>query len=241
MPTIGVILAAGKGTRMASPKPKVLHEAAGKTLLDWVVDIARGSGCDRVIVVVGHGASEIREQMAGADVEFAVQSRQLGTGHALQQVEPLIEGEARILILSGDVPALRSRTARRLLTAAENSWGAMAVATLDEPGSLGRAIRGDSAELVRCVEVADACPEELEVKTVNAGIYVLPAPSVFARLGRLEPTNKQREIYLPDVLNLAVTEGERVACIEVEDHREAWGVNDRSELARIEEVLLHRL
>ncbi len=241
MPRIAVILAAGKGTRMASEKPKVLHEAAGKTLLGWVLELARSSDCDRVIVVVGHGADEIRERMAGADLEFAVQSEQLGTGHALLQVESLIEGEAQILVLSGDVPALRSATAQRLLTAAEDSWGAMVVATLEEPGSLGRVIRGESGELVRCVEAADACAEELTIKTVNAGFYVLPAPSIFALLGRIEPANKQAEIYLPDALNTAAAEGERVACVEVEDPREAWGVNNRSELARIEEVLRQQL
>lgn len=232
-----MILAAGRGTRMASPKPKVLHDAAGKTLLEWVLETARGAGCERVIVVVGYGASEIRERMAGANLEFALQSEQLGTGHALAQVEPLIEGAAQLLVLSGDAPLLRAQTARRLLAAAELSWGAMAVATLAEPGSLGRVIRGDCSELVRCVEVADASSDELMVKTVNAGFYVLPAPSVFARLGRVGSANKQGEVYLPDALNLAVMEDERVACVEVEDPREAWGVNDRGELARVEEVL----
>lgn len=236
-----MILAAGKGTRMASPKPKVLHDAAGKTLLEWVLETALGADCERVIVVVGHGAREIRERMAGADLEFAVQSEQLGSGHALAQVEPLIEGEAQLLVLSGDAPLLRAQTARRLLAAAELSWGAMVVATLDEPGSLGRVIRGESSELVRCVEVADASSEELKVKTVNAGFYVLPAPSAFARLSRVGRANRQGEVYLPDALNMAATEGERVVCVEVDDPREAWGVNDRDELARVEEVLRRRL
>ena len=239
-PRLAVILAAGRGKRMRSSLPKVLQEAAGANLLEWVVGIARRSGCARIIVVVGHRADLIRRTMADATLEWAVQERQLGTGHALAQVERQVDGESLILVLSGDAPLLRAATARRLLEAAESAWGAMVVAAVDEPGSLGRVRMNQNCDLVRCVEAVDAGAEDLRLTTVNAGFYALPAPSVFDFLRRVRPDNAQAEIYLPAALNEAVGKGQRVACIGVEEPEEAWGVNDRAELDRVAAVLQRR-
>lgn len=238
---VAVVLAAGRGTRLGSAKPKVLLEVAGRSLLEWVLEIGRDCGCERTIVVVGHGAREIRDRFNDEDVEWALQAEQLGTGHALAQVSALVERDSLLLVLSGDAPLFRPQTARRLIEAADSSWGAMAVARLEEPGSLGRVEVGDEGELIRCVEAVDATSTELAVQTVNTGFYALPAPSIFEYLEGLRPENAQGEIYLPDALNAAVQKGERVACFEVEDKCEAWGVNDREELERVAEALRSRL
>src|SRR4051794_13467453 len=167
-PRVAVILAAGKGTRMKSALPKVLHRAAGRPLLQWVIDAARAAGCARILVVVGYGAERVREEIAGDDLVWVLQAEQRGTGHALAQAEPELtaltapDSEALVLVLSGDVPLVTADTLEALAAAAAAGWGAMAVADLDEPGSLGRVISqgADGAWLERIVEAADAVPEE---------------------------------------------------------------------------------
>ena len=240
-PVLAVILAAGKGKRMGSPLPKVLHPAAGKPLLAWVIAAAREVPCDRVVVIVGHGADEVCRAFAGErDLEWVLQREQRGTGHALAQVESIVGDAARLLVLSGDVPLFRATTARRLLEAAEGAWGSMAVADLESPGSLGRVVVGDDGRLVRMVESADATPDELALSTVNAGLYALPAPEVFGYLRRVRPNNAQNEIYLTEALNLAAAGGESVRCVTLADPSEAWGVNTPQDLALVESRLRER-
>jgi bifunctional UDP-N-acetylglucosamine pyrophosphorylase/glucosamine-1-phosphate N-acetyltransferase len=238
-PPIAVVLAAGKGTRMRSPLPKVLHRAAGQPLLAWVIAAARAVPCQRILVVIGHGADDVRRSFAhDGDVEWVLQSEQRGTGHALAQVETT----ARLLVLSGDVPLLRPETARLLLdeTSCPESWGALAVAELDEAGSLGRVIVRDDGSLERLVEARDATPAELSRRTVNAGLYALPAPAIFGYLRSVRPDNAQHEIYLTDALNLAAADGRLLRCVRLADPSESWGVNTPAELAQVEERLLAR-
>ena len=225
---------------MGSSVPKVLHRAAGRPLLDWVLDLAVAAGCDRSIVVIGHGGDEVRRCVQRPGVEFVVQREQLGTGHALAQVEPLVKERAMLLVLSGDAPLLREQTVATLLREGSAAWGAMVVASLPDPGSLGRVRTGDKGRLVAWVEAADATQEDLAVQTVNAGFYALRAPEIFERLRELQPDNVQGEIYLPDALNAAARDGERVACVPVDDPQEAWGVNDLSELERVSRALQAR-
>ncbi|HVR28290.1 MAG TPA: NTP transferase domain-containing protein [Thermoanaerobaculia bacterium] len=241
LPTIAVVLAAGKGTRMRSPLPKVLHRAAGRSLLDWVIAAARAVPCDRIVVVYGHGASAVRQSFAGArDLEWAIQAEQHGTGHALAQAESAIRGAARLLVLSGDVPLLRPPTLRRLLEEASRAWGALAVAELADPGELGRVVAGDGGGLERIIEARDAAPDQLRHRTVNAGLYALPAPAVFGYLRRVRPDNTQHEIYLPDALNLAAADGLDLRCVPLEDPSEAWGVNTPEHLEQVDAVLRAR-
>lgn len=239
-PIVAVILAAGKGTRMRSALPKVLHPAAGRPLLDWVIAAAREVPCDRVLVIVGHGADEVRARFPAPDLEWVPQREQRGTGHALAQAEGLLEGAARLLVLSGDVPLLRPATARRLLDAAASGWGSMAVAELESPGALGRVLTRPNGDLERLVEAADATPDECLVRTVNAGLYALPAPDVFGYLRRVRPDNAQRELYLPDALNLAAADGLEVRCIRLDDPSEALGVNTPDDLALVDARLRAR-
>ncbi len=238
---VAVVLAAGKGTRMRSQLPKVLHPVAGKPLIEWVLQAARDSGCQRIAVVVGHAADEVQAAIPDADdLLWVRQEEQLGTGHALAQVEPHLDTDARLLVLSGDVPLVSSSTLGRLAAAAASGWGAMAVAELPEPGSLGRVLARPGGGLDRIVEAADASPEELAVKLVNAGIYALPAPAIFARLRALETDNAKGEYYLTDALGAAAADGREVALVALDEPSEALGVNDRRDLARVHATLLRR-
>lgn len=250
---VAVVLAAGKGTRMRSDRPKVLHEAAGRPLLAWVLDAARSAGCRRLAVVVGHQAERVQGVFAGAgDVEWVLQEHQLGTGHALAQVEAHLESlvgsgpgaipeDALMLVLNGDVPLVAPPTLRRLVEAARSHWGALAVAELDDPGRLGRVVpRRDAPDrLERIVEAADASDEELAIRTVNAGLYALPT-EIFGYLARLDPDNVQGEVYLTDALVAAAGDGRAVHLLHLDDPAEAFGVNTRDELARVDEVLRSR-
>ncbi len=237
---VAVVLAAGQGQRMRSARPKVLHEAAGRPLLEWVVEAARGAGCAPILVVVGHGASEVRERLGGRDLTWVLQAEQRGTGHALAQAEAHLPEPATVLVLSGDAPLVRPATLESLLTAAATGWGAMAVAELSEPGSLGRVLARSDGTLERIVEVADARPEELVIRRVNAGLYALPAPQIFADLDRLRPDNAKGEIYLTDALTAAAARGEAVRLVTLEDPSEALGVNTRQDLARVQRRFIER-
>jgi bifunctional UDP-N-acetylglucosamine pyrophosphorylase/glucosamine-1-phosphate N-acetyltransferase len=236
-----IVLAAGRGTRMRSALPKVLHRAAGRPLLGWVLDAARSAGCDEMVVVVGHGAEEVKRRFPEADLRWVVQEEQCGTGDAVTRTREMLSGySGPVLVLSGDVPLVRPQTLRRLLErAADDSW-ALAVSSLDDPGSLGRVIRDTAGRLVRIVEAADASPEELGVDLVNAGHYALPVPALFAYLERLEPDGRKGELYLTHAIVAAARQGESVHCLELEDPAEALGVNDRQDLARVYTELIAR-
>lgn len=239
-PRIAVILAAGKGTRMRSSLPKVLHCAAGRPLLAWVVDAARAAGCERILVVIGHGAERVREEIRGDDIVWVLQEEQLGTGHALARTEEHARGDAALLVLSGDVPLVTPATLDRLAAAAAEGWGSLAVCELPDPGSLGRVITGPDGALQRIVEAKDARSEELAVRLINAGIYALPAPAIYDYLRRLRNDNAQREYYLPVAITDAAAAGRPVRLVRLDDPAEAFGVNDRAELAQVHRMLIDR-
>jgi bifunctional UDP-N-acetylglucosamine pyrophosphorylase/glucosamine-1-phosphate N-acetyltransferase len=237
---IGVVLAAGRGTRMRSSLPKVLHPVAGRPMLLWVLDALSRAGCDRSVVIVGHGGETVREACEGYEVDWVEQREQLGTGHALAQAESSVPAEALMLVVSGDVPMVSAETLASLAEVSGEGWGAMAVARLEEPRSLGRVLTRKGNELERIVEASDASPEELAVKLVNAGLYALPARETFARLAQVGRDNAKGEIYLTDALGLAATAGEQIGLVELADAAEAWGINDRVELARVHCEILSR-
>jgi bifunctional UDP-N-acetylglucosamine pyrophosphorylase/glucosamine-1-phosphate N-acetyltransferase len=224
---------------MRSDRPKVLHWAAGRPIVAWVLDAVAAAGCERKVVIVGHGAGEVEAALGGSDLEFVLQAEQRGTGHALAQVREVVgERSTMLLVVSGDTPLVRATTLERLLTAARRGWGAVAVAEPEAAGRLGRVVRDERGLFERCVEAVDASPDELALRTVNAGAYALPAPEIFAYLDRIRPHNAQGELYLPDALNLAAAEGREVHCVQVEDLSEAQGVNTPEELLAAEALLL---
>jgi bifunctional UDP-N-acetylglucosamine pyrophosphorylase/glucosamine-1-phosphate N-acetyltransferase len=223
---------------MKSSLPKVLHRAAGRPLLAWVIDAARAAGCEHILVVVGHGAEQVREDITGEDLGWVLQAEQKGTGHALAQAEDEVKGPATLLVLSGDVPLITPATIDKLATEAEAGWGSMAVAELPEPGSLGRVLVDESGEFQRIVEARDASPEELAVKRINAGLYALPAPGIFDYLRSLKTDNAQGELYLTDAVTSAAADGRPMRLVTLDDPDEALGVNDRVELARVHRLLI---
>ncbi len=248
-PRIAVVLAAGQGTRMRSSLPKVLHRAGGRPLLAWVLDAARAASCERILVIVGHGAEQVRAELSAPDVEFVLQAEQRGTGHALQQVEPYLRTdpghEATMVVLSGDAPLVTAATIQAMAAIiergeGESAWGALAVAELADPGSLGRVFASPDGALAGIVEARDATPEQRAQKRINAGLYALPAPEVFEFLRRLRATNAQGELYLTDAVTDAARAGHRVELHPLADPSESWGINDRVELAQAHRRLLDR-
>ncbi|MEM7051922.1 MAG: bifunctional UDP-N-acetylglucosamine diphosphorylase/glucosamine-1-phosphate N-acetyltransferase GlmU [Acidobacteriota bacterium] len=243
-PRIAVILAAGRGTRMGGERPKVLHRAAGRSLLGWSLAAAREAGCERILVIVGYGAEQVKEEIHGDDITWVLQREQRGTGHALAQAESEISGPATLLVVPGDAPLVTAATLDALAQRVESGgfWGSLAVADLDRPGSLGRVLAADAEgrTLDRIVEAADASPEELAVRTVNTGFYALPAPETFDFLRRIGSDNAQGELYLTDAPGVARADGKSVALLTLDDAAEALGVNSRSDLAQVHQALLAR-
>ena len=237
---VAVVLAAGQGTRLRSSLPKVLHPAAGRPLLGWVLRAARTAGCGDIAVVIGHGAEAVRATFQGESLSWVLQTEQKGTGHALAQAESAVRDPGIMLVLSGDVPLVSPSTLRSLIDSAHGGWGSMAVAELEDPGSLGRVAADEDGHLRRIVEAADASPEELAIGRVNAGLYALPTPEIFSYLRALKPDNAKGELYLTDALNAAAGDGRQIELVELADPTESWGVNTRIDLGRAHRVLLSR-
>jgi bifunctional UDP-N-acetylglucosamine pyrophosphorylase/glucosamine-1-phosphate N-acetyltransferase len=231
-----VILAAGKGTRMRSALPKVLHSLAGRPLLAHVLDRAHRLGAAAVDVVYGHGGEQVPESFADEPVRWIHQQEQLGTGHALQQAMPHIADDAVVLVLYGDVPLVEIATLEALVDAAGAGSLALLTAVVDEPGSYGRIIRDPTGKVVRIVERKDANEIELAIREVNTGFMAARAGLFRSWLSRLDNTNAQGEFYLTDAVALAVADGVSVEARQVRHDWEFMGVNSRGELAELERI-----
>jgi bifunctional UDP-N-acetylglucosamine pyrophosphorylase/glucosamine-1-phosphate N-acetyltransferase len=236
-----VILAAGLGKRMRSPLPKVLHPVAGRPMLAHVIATAQAvaagrGGPTRIVVVVGHGADQVRNAFSDrADVEFVSQQPQLGTGHAVMQAAPRLDETWPTLVLYGDVPLVRAETLRRLLDGAGGGVGVLTV-RLADPSGYGRIVRDWHGNVLRIVEQKDASDEERRLQEVNTGILVAPTAKLKGWLGRLSNRNAQQEYYLTDVVAQAVAEGVRVAGVLAADADETLGVNSKAQLAQLERI-----
>lgn len=232
-----VILAAGKGTRMKSDLPKVLHTLAGRPLLAYSLDLVRELAAGRVVVVVGHQAQCVMEAFAEPEAyRFVVQKSQLGTGHAVVAAAPELAGWCGpVLILCGDVPLLKAVTLVGLLEAHARAENALTVLgmNLPQPGHYGRLIT-ESGKLKRIVEHRDASEAERAVNLVNAGIYVAQAEELTRFLPRLTTDNDQREYYLTDLVQLMDAAGLKVGHAVCPDPLEVAGVNSNEELAALE-------
>jgi bifunctional UDP-N-acetylglucosamine pyrophosphorylase/glucosamine-1-phosphate N-acetyltransferase len=222
-------MAAGIGTRMKSATPKHLHPILGRRMVDWVVDAARSAGVQRLVVVSAPQTSELFE-----DVEVVVQETPLGTGDAVRCARAALEGfGGDVLVLNGDVPALRPATIRALLDTHRSAGAAATVLSFQpaDAGAYGRIVRDGDGALSRIVEAGDASPEELALGEVNSGIYVFKAERLWPALDRLDAHNAQGELYVTDTLGLLVDDGESCAVQLADDPLEAEGVNTRVELA----------
>jgi bifunctional UDP-N-acetylglucosamine pyrophosphorylase / glucosamine-1-phosphate N-acetyltransferase len=233
-----LILAAGKGTRMKSARPKVLHQVAGAPMIEYVLATAAALGAATRTVVIGHEADLVRAALAQhTDLRLVVQQPQLGTAHAVRQAEPLLAGvRGTLVLLSGDVPLLSVETLRRLLACHEAGGAAATVLTavVDDPSGYGRIVRTDD-EVLAIVEHRDATAAEREIREVNSGIYAFDLAPLFPALGQVASNNAQREYYLPDLVAIYRRAGRRVAAVRVDRAEEILGINTRAELAAASE------
>ena len=231
-----IVLAAGRGTRMRSSLPKVLHALASKPMIHHVLDTARALEASRIHVVVGHGAELVSSAIAADDVTTYVQSEQLGTGHAALAAAPHCQPESTVIVLFGDVPLLSSATLSRVIKAAE-SGPVLLAASVKDPHGYGRVIRDSNGAFERVVEQKDANVEELSVCEVNTGVLAAKSQNLNSWLARVTNDNAQGEYYLPDVLGLAVSDGYSVEVVVTDDEVETQGVNDRIQLEALERSL----
>ena len=234
-----VVMAAGLGTRMKSATPKHLHPLLGRRMVDWVVAAAREAGVERVVVVASPQTSGVLE-----GVEVAVQEEPRGTGDAVRSARSALEGfDGDVLVLNGDVPALRPETIRALVERHRAAAAAATVLSFEpaDAGAYGRIIRDGEGRLARIVEARDASPEELSVREVNSGIYAFRAEKLWPALERLDAHNAQGELYVTDTLGLLVADGEPCAVLLADDPLEAEGVNTRAELALAAASLRERI
>ncbi|HUP61470.1 MAG TPA: bifunctional UDP-N-acetylglucosamine diphosphorylase/glucosamine-1-phosphate N-acetyltransferase GlmU [Thermoanaerobaculia bacterium] len=237
-----IILAAGLGTRMKSATIKILHRAAGRPIIEYVLDLAAGLSPAPPVMVIGHQREAVQE-LVGERARFAIQDEQLGTGHAVLQAAPELEHAKRVLILSGDVPLTRPETLRSLIEEHGRSGNALTLLTmkLDDPGKYGRIIRGADGSVLRIVEEKDASAEEKRIAEVNAGIYVIEGEQLFDNLRSLSNQNAQGEYYLTDLVAVLRERGARVGAVLVDDAVEALGVNSRADLAQAESEIQRRV
>ena len=232
-----VILAAGQGTRMRSAMHKVLHPIAGRPMLLHLLDTADALGAERKVVVLGQGREQVEVTIAGRGIEIAVQAEQKGTGHAVQQAAPALEGfEGSVLVLYGDTPFVAVETLRRMLErleAADQPAAVVLASSPDDPQHYGRVILGEGDGIAKMVEYKDATETERAVRLCNSGMMAIRSSDLFRWLGEIGNDNASGEYYLPDVVAIAAADGRLSVAIEG-DPFETTGVNSRAELAELE-------
>lgn len=233
-----VILAAGKGTRMYSAMPKVLHPIGGAPMLARVITTARSLNPSRLVVVYGFGGDQVRQTIKDEDIVWAEQAEQLGTGHALKMALSALPPTGKTLVLYGDVPLTRSETLQQLISVAGDGMAVLTDILADATG-YGRMLRGSDGKLKAIVEHKDCSPEQLAIREINTGMMVLPNRQLSGWLQALRNGNAQGEYYLTDVLALAVADGVAVESASVSASWEAAGVNNKLQLAELERILQH--
>lgn len=234
------ILAAGKGTRMKSRLPKVLHELGGRSLLGHVLNCAATLQPERQLVIVGYGSDEVRAALAQHDLTFVDQTEQLGTGHAVQQIIPHLQDfEGDVLVLNGDVPLLRPQTLEALLKTHQDHGNAATILTaqMAEPKGYGRVFCEDGDRVTQIIEDRDCTPEQRQNRRINAGIYCFRWSDLARVLPQLQTDNDQQEYYLTDVVKFMSP----VMAIDVADDQEILGINDRLQLATAADILQTRI
>ena len=229
-----VILAAGKGTRMYSDLPKVLHPIAGKPMVKHVIDTAKQLGARNIHLVYGHGGDLIQQRLAGEPVNWVLQTEQLGTGHAMQQAAPFFADDENILMLYGDAPLITKDTLEKLIAAKPDNGIALLTVVVDNPTGYGRILR-ENGNVVGIVEQKDANVEQLNIQEVNTGVMVSDGASFKKWLAQLDNNNAQGEYYMTDVIALANRDGCQVAAVQAVDLMEVEGANNRLQLTALEQ------
>ena len=235
-----VVLAAGQGTRMKSSRAKVLHEICGLPMLGHIQKVAEGIAAQRLLVVVGRDADEVR-RVYGESAEFVLQAERKGTGHAVMMTEDALRDfSGDVFVLYGDTPLLRVETLERMraIKAQTAADLVMLTASGDIPG---RVVRDEQGRVARIVEAQDATPEELAIEERNTGVYLVSSGLLWAGLDKLEAHNSQGELYITDVVGYAAEKGYRVEALWLEDAAECLGINDRAELAEAARLMRERI
>jgi bifunctional UDP-N-acetylglucosamine pyrophosphorylase/glucosamine-1-phosphate N-acetyltransferase len=237
-----VILAAGKGVRMRSQIPKVVHAVAGQPMVKHVVQAVYQAGVNKITLVVGHGRDTIENLFEAGQVGIAVQEQQLGTGHALMQAEKNVAGDGNIIVLAGDTPLIRAATIKALIDRHEESAAAATVLTtsVEDPTGYGRVLRNEDGSLNRIVEEKDANSEEKAIHEINSGMYCFKTEAVFKALQHINTSNAQNEYYLTDVLKIFIAQGQRVEIQKTDAVEDIYGINDRVQMAQAEAILRQR-
>lgn len=232
------MLAGGKGVRMKSDLPKVLHPLCGKSLIEHVVDSLNSAGIDDILVVVGYRGDEVIDKL-GSRTNFVWQHEQLGTGHAVMQAEDFYrEYDGNVIIACGDVPLIKPETFQALIRSAEDEKTGAVVLTMiqDNPAGYGRIVK-EKGEFIRIVEEKDASDEQRKIKEVNSGTYIFKSRYLFEGLKRINTENAQGEYYLPDALNFIISSGLTVKTLQLADPLEGRGINTREELISLEQYV----
>ncbi len=236
-----VILAAGKGTRMKSNTPKVLHPIAGKPMLGHVLDCARSLGDAELNVVIGHGAEQVKQQFRASDVNFVEQLEQLGTGHAVQQALENLRDDATTLILYGDVPLTQKSTLSQLINEVSDQSVGLLTVDLADPTGYGRIVRNSSGAVTAIVEQKDASAEQLKITEGNTGVIAARSADLKRWLPQLSNDNAQGEYYLTDIIEMAQSEGKTIATQQAAAEDEVLGVNNRQQQAQLERYYQQRV
>ena len=239
---LALVLAAGKGTRMKSALPKVLHRVGGHPMVSHVLNAAQKAGAMRQIVIVGFGAEVVQDTLGG-QAEFVIQAEQLGTGHAVMQARELLAGfSGTVLVLCGDTPLLEGDALAELVAYHHGAGAAATVLTarMPDPAGYGRVIRTDAGQVVKIVEQKDATEAERQVNEINTGIYCFDCAALFAALEDITCNNAQGEYYLTDVIGILVSRSQTVGALPVNDFRQTLGINSRVQLAEAEKIIRRR-
>ncbi len=221
---------------MKSDLPKVLHPVAGKPMLSYTIALAKSLAAQRIISIIGHGKDKVLAVLKGTHTDYVIQAKQLGTAHAVLQLEPRLKNlSGDMLVLSGDVPLLRKETVQTLIqTHTRRQYAATLLTTvLTDPTGYGRIVRHEDGTLKKIVEHKDCTPEELAIREINGGIYLFDVETLFPHLHLVTNDNRQKEYYLPDVLPLLIEGGKTVALQMIPDSTEILGVNTPEELQRM--------
>jgi bifunctional UDP-N-acetylglucosamine pyrophosphorylase/glucosamine-1-phosphate N-acetyltransferase len=245
MSLTAIILAAGKSTRMKSKKPKVLHEVCGRPMLDYILQAAFGAGCDKVMVVVGHGKDEVISRFEhDKRIKFVEQTEQLGTGHAARMCEAeLKKTHGDVFILVGDVPMIRTEVLRTLHQAHidEKAAASTATAVLEDPFGYGRIIRDDAGEFIDIVEEVDCTPEQRKLQEVFPSYYCVKSDELVSALSQLKNNNKKSEYYLTDIFGIMRRAGKRVIAVQAVTLEDVLAPNNREQLAAADEIMQDRI